>query len=410
MTITAAVMGPARDRVSPSAEKMMKSLRIQGVVRLAQRVRRELAQPISAVRQAQLRRLVADAIAQVDRILAAHGTVIAHLPAPTRLAYQFLASLELDAPVSRAAAPRDRPPGDVTLVGLKGFWDGVLDGLARATGKDEHDRLYQSISSASETIERHLQNHELQGDHLTATSRTVRGWLAYFAQRENFEQYVAALGRARPILETALSRQNRFRSPAILHFRPVPGLYRLRGYANGTRVLLPTPMISFSDELFRTLADALFNGKSRQRIAEAVSGEECQAIQAELESLGGIVEQPAGLHHDLASAFARVNADYFDNALSRPRLTWSRTFTGRKFGHYDPIQDTVLISCSLDRADVPAFVLDFVMYHELLHKKLGVDWRQGRAAAHTSEFREAERRFERHTAAEAVLKHVATGH
>ena len=33
---------------------------------------------------------------------------------------------------------------------------------------------------------------------------------------------------------------------------------------------------------------------------------------------------------------------------------------------------TVMISSTLDRADIPAFVIDLVLYHEL--KKLGVDF------------------------------------
>jgi hypothetical protein len=388
----------------------MKLLRIQGVVRLAQRVRRELAQPASGAHRAHLQQLVTEGLAQVQRILAAHGATIEQLPAPTRQAYQFLANLKLDAPAPQATSPSMRSSGDVTLVGLKSFWERLLDSLARATLPAEYDRLHHSIAAASERIERDLQLQGLDGGRLTDTSRTIRGWLAYFRQRECFDVYVAALGRVRPIFTTALEQQSRFRPPAIMHFRPVPGLYRLRGYADGTRVLLPTPMISFPDELFRALGDAILAGHSRRHVVEAVAGEEYQAIQAELEALGGLVERTAGLHHDLAAAFARVNARYFDDALSRPQLTWNRTFTGRKFGHYDPVRNTVMISCSLDRADVPEFVLDFVLYHELLHKQLGVDWRDGHATAHTPEFRAAERRFERHAQAEAAIKRLAAGH
>ena len=388
----------------------MKSLRIQGVVRLAQRVRRELAQPASGAHRAHLQQLVTEGLAQVRRILAAHGATIEQLPAPTRQAYQFLANLKLDAPAPQATSPSMRSSGDVTLVGLKAFWERLLDNLARATLPAEYDRLHHSIAMASERIEGNLQHQGLDGGRLTDTSRTIRGWLAYFGQRECFDVYVAALGRVRPIFTTALEQQSRFRPPAIVHFRPVPGLYRLRGYADGTRVLLPTPMISFPNELFRALVDAILAGHSRRRVVEAVAGEEYQAIQAELEALGGLVERTAGLHHDLAAAFARVNAQYFGDALSRPRLTWNRTFTGRKFGHYDPVRDTAMISCSLDRADVPEFVLDFVLYHELLHKQLGVDWRGGRATAHTREFRAVERRFERHAQAEAAIKRLAAGH
>jgi len=56
---------------------------------------------------------------------------------------------------------------------------------------------------------------------------------------------------------------------------------------------------------------------------------------------------------------------------------------------------------------VPAFVVDFLVYHELLHKKLSVTWRDGRRRAHTPQFRQAERRFPRCAEAQAVLKRLA---
>jgi hypothetical protein len=111
----------------------------------------------------------------------------------------------------------------------------------------------------------------------------------------------------------------------------------------------------------------------------------------------------------LAASFGRVNQEYFGGGLSRPRLTWSRAFGGRKFGHYDPIHDTVMISGILDRATAPDYVIDFVVYHELLHKKLGIDWSNGWAATHTAEFRERERQFARYADADALLKQLAAG-
>jgi hypothetical protein len=195
----------------------------------------------------------------------------------------------------------------------------------------------------------------------------------------------------------------------LLEFRPISGLYKLRGYRDGTRIILPTPMICFSEDLLRAMAEVMFHGTSKQPIWEATSSEEYQSIQAELEALSGVQEHTPGVYHDLGPSFDRVNGKYFDGGLTRPRLTWSRTFTGRKFGHYDPIRDTVMVSSTLDHADVPAFLVDFVMYHELLHKNLGADWRNGRQAVHTPDFKAEERRFEQYAAAEAALKILATG-
>jgi hypothetical protein len=169
-------------------------------------------------------------------------------------------------------------------------------------------------------------------------------------------------------------------------------------------------MICFSEELFRAMAEAAFNGSSKQPVMEATSRDEYQSIQAELEALSGVEGRSVGVYHDLGASFDRVNGGYFGGDSARPRLTWSRTFTGRKFGHYDPIRDTVMISSTLDCADIPEYVLDFVVFHELLHKKLGVDWRNGRQAVHTPEFKVEERRFEQYAAAEAALAALAKRH
>jgi predicted metal-dependent hydrolase len=76
-------------------------------------------------------------------------------------------------------------------------------------------------------------------------------------------------------------------------------------------------------------------------------------------------------------------------------------------GHYDFFRDLVMLSVTLDDPDVPDFVVDFVMYHELLHKVMGSKVVNGRRYAHTPAFREAERAFPRYEEAEAFLKATA---
>jgi hypothetical protein len=172
---------------------------------------------------------------------------------------------------------------------------------------------------------------------------------------------------------------------------------------------MPTPMICFSRGLFEALAGLLLRREpNRQVILEAMAAETYQDTQAELEALGGVVELTAGMAHDLALAFGRVNEEYL-GGMDPPRLTWNRTFAGRKFGHYDPLRDTVMVSATLDRDSVPEFVVDFIMYHELLHKKHGIDWRNGQARTHTPAFRQEERHFAQFSEAEAVLKGLAKG-
>jgi hypothetical protein len=71
------------------------------------------------------------------------------------------------------------------------------------------------------------------------------------------------------------------------------------------------------------------------------------------------------------------------------------------------MRDTVMVSSTLDRENVPPYAVDFIVYHELLHKKLGVRWKNGRMAAHTPQFLRAEKRFRQYDQAKAVLRKLA---
>ena len=386
----------------------MEQLRIRGLVSIADRIRRELAQPISWERKQELRRQVADTVQQLRNIVDMHGTTLEALHSRSRRAYEFLAGLDFDAIASvdaEEAAPSRS--GTVRLPGLQSEWEAILDTMTRVTDDQHINDVFHTICRVSQNIERVLEEQGYTGRELTPQTATARGWLAFFAQREQFDAYVMAIRTAAPILEATLIGLPAFTPPADVHFRPTRGLYRLRRFRDATRVTLPTPMLTFSDAQFELLGQAVLGSAGKEKLLEAISTDECQSIQAELESLGGIVEESAGIHHHLEAAFARVNDAYFEGSLARPGLTWSRSFTGCKFGHYDPVRDRVMLSATLDRQDVPGFLVDYILYHELLHKKMGADWRAGRAHVHTPEFRAAERRFAQYAEAEAALARLA---
>ena len=78
-------------------------------------------------------------------------------------------------------------------------------------------------------------------------------------------------------------------------------------------------------------------------------------------------------------------------------------------GDYDHVRDQVMVSSTLDALAVPAFVVDYLMFHELLHKRHGVRYVNNRGMAHTREFYADERRFERYAEADEWLKRLARG-
>ncbi|MEX0776432.1 MAG: hypothetical protein WD042_12075 [Phycisphaeraceae bacterium] len=405
----------------------MKSIRIQGLVGVANRVRRELSGPLSPDRLVELRRDVAATLGVVDRVLQDNHGSARHLPTPSRRAYHFLSQLDLDQPPvddparSAPGCPPGCPPGYPTgyptghtpaapsyrFPGLFRRVDVFLHALAEARPL-QAGAMSEQIAHISKQVEQGIRKQRIEPEQLSGETRAARAWLAFFADEGNAADYLAAVHRGSASFTAALRGNRRFRAPPRLHFRPMKGIYRMRGLATGVLVSLPTAMITFDRLRFDALAQlAIRRRPQRQIIVDAMLDEPYQDMLAELESLGGVVEQAAGSHHDLAASFNRVNIAYFARQMPRPRLTWNAILTRRKFGHYDLVHDTVMLSRSLDQPAVPQYVIDFVMYHELLHKKHGSTWRNNRAMAHTSAFRREEQLFPRLKDAEAVLQNLA---
>ncbi len=107
-------------------------------------------------------------------------------------------------------------------------------------------------------------------------------------------------------------------------------------------------------------------------------------------------DDSVGEFYDLRQFFARLNRRYFNNTLPRPSLGWSRRPTKRLLGHYDYVHQSIVISCALDDANVPPYVIEFLLYHEMLHLKHPPRTVNGRQHYHTAAFRAEEQCFARY--------------
>jgi hypothetical protein len=91
----------------------------------------------------------------------------------------------------------------------------------------------------------------------------------------------------------------------------------------------------------------------------------------------------------LENSFNRVNEKYFSSTIEKPNLKFgSRSFS--KLGSYEYATDTITLSSAL-KDDFE--LLDYVMYHEMLHKRHKFSSKNGRNYHHTSDFREKEKQF-----------------
>ena len=106
-----------------------------------------------------------------------------------------------------------------------------------------------------------------------------------------------------------------------------------------------------------------------------------------------IVSTDKGSVYDLSEIFEVLNRDYFRGSVLKPVLTWSARKTYRLLGHHDSTHKTIVISRSLDSRDVPKYVVESVVFHEMLHIHHPTQHRDGRRYNHTPQFRVDERKF-----------------
>ena len=216
------------------------------------------------------------------------------------------------------------------------------------------------------------------------TSRVINDWPARLGSRPNivfFEYYDYAA------FENKIWRKN-----GKLNIK----LHRL----------LRTQPADVQCALMRLLLDKLFRVPSSvederiyQRCIRDLNLDAWYAEQAE-KKIARAVRSPGrqdvkGEYFDLDESFGRVNQRFFNGAMERPAtIVWSARRAQRRIGCYFHNEDRLMLSRILDDSRTPVEVLDYVMYHELLHKKYVVyKGIGGRTVYHSPEFREAERLY-----------------
>ncbi|GAB4253405.1 MAG: hypothetical protein Kow00109_29050 [Acidobacteriota bacterium] len=113
---------------------------------------------------------------------------------------------------------------------------------------------------------------------------------------------------------------------------------------------------------------------------------------------------PAGEVWDLQRRFERLNRAYFAGALQLDGLGWSLRRERSRLGRYDPDLNAVVLNRVLDSPLVPDYVVDYVLYHELIHAYLWQTIPEGPGRSHGPEFKRWEQRFPELRRARAFLQ------
>lgn len=380
---------------------------ISGLVRISNQVRNRLQVGLHPDEIEPFRAYVRKIVSQVEEICSSHGKKPSDLPTPSRLAYSFLKDLDLDRlPLNRETMPSVVKLKNVVKIGeqvAERIWT-RLDSLL--TSSEAKERLRKDLLKHTSHIEHLCQQQSQTAAALEYPSRQIYCWLKYLTFDENLNAHLLALSQAQKLI-----LKHTLQTRLHIHLISMKALWRKRVYSNVTLLKVNQGFLKAGSDVWNAIIENSLlqsTAENSQVIQEFTLSEEFSNLLFELESLAAPPKPlTRGQTHDLEESFMRVNQMYFNGQMARPVLTWNKTLTVSKFGHYQASRDTVMISVSLDHPDVPKMVVDYVMYHELLHKKHGVMMVNGSRAIHTPAFREDERRFIGWQDAEKMLSEIA---
>ncbi len=102
---------------------------------------------------------------------------------------------------------------------------------------------------------------------------------------------------------------------------------------------------------------------------------------------------PRGRCYDLERIFQRLNARHFEGRITLARLGWSPHRSRSILGHYDSAHGTITVSRWFDSPAVPRYLVEYLVFHEMLHIRYPVERNGHRRVVHSRAFREAEKEF-----------------
>ena len=163
-------------------------------------------------------------------------------------------------------------------------------------------------------------------------------------------------------------------------------------------------------EVIEGLAETLFT-RICVRDETAFSEEMCDWVTAPrfartkqpiyLRRSRNITRSPKGEHRDLTDSYNRLIEMGLVEKDQDLFLSWTKEPNIRKVGHCSVLMKVVSLSSSLDNPEIPDFVVDYVLHHELCHLIMGFNPTSER---NRKEFAELEAMYPNQNEAESWLR------
>ncbi len=413
-------------------------LRISGLVRAQRHAEEALRQGLPPDEIQVFQAWAASIVAQVEAACRQYQVSPEELPEPSLRAYQFLKTLDTPELTQRLAqsarkkkktalaqaATDEAENGTVRLKNIKGSIENLhqlLYAIIQAKRTQDNDLrlvsqpILAKIRDQVKRIEAICRQASSSPQRLPDPSMRAYEWLRFLSEVNQLSAHLKALHRTALQVESLRPKfPRRLRHlPVEVRFYNLPGLYRSKVIDERLLLVANEAFIGAPPEVMENMLWAVLLPKQRQKEPLAVVRQFAdtqpftdlaQKVNSGL--LTADEERSRGRYHDLKAAFKLVNRRYFKDQMTIPKLVWGQRRSRRKLGHYQPATDTILVSRTLDNPEVPGFIVEFIVYHELLHKQLGIQVSGGRRYSHTPAFKQAERCFDRFREAQEFLNNI----
>ena len=126
-----------------------------------------------------------------------------------------------------------------------------------------------------------------------------------------------------------------------------------------------------------------------------------------------ITIKPHGRTYNLIEIFSSLNSKYFNDSVSA-YITWGKrspryAVRRRTLGSYQEKTKIIRLNPLLDRRKVPRYVVEFIVYHEMLHVVIDPPVKNGRRVIHSKVFKKREREYDNYHKAMQWGKRVFKG-
>lgn len=164
------------------------------------------------------------------------------------------------------------------------------------------------------------------------------------------------------------------------------------------------------EEVLRAVATFVESRRGSDQAREALTLiREHFTVHRQTARIRKLVLEPVGVALDLREVFTDLNERYFEGRLAAG-ITWGKSSVssrcGRRrgaslqLGSYSYEDRLIRIHRVLDHPEVPRYVVEAVVFHEMLHADMPPEIRGGKRLFHTPEFRRRERQYRNLTRAE----------